>query len=270
MPEQFAADWLALREPADHAARAASLIGALQASLPGQRPLRILDLGAGSGSNLRYLAPRLAGAQHWRLVDHDPDLLAQASAHWPSAHTGSAPHIETHCEDLDTLVAHSLPSVDLVTASALLDLVSREWLESLAHRCAEQQVAVLIALSVDGRSAFADPLPDDGWIREAINAHQRGTKDMGQALGPDAPAAAAEAFQAAGYRVSLASSDWCLGPSDAALQQALVAGWADAAQAQDPAHQASLRRWYEARCARLPDQALRVGHQDLLALPCPR
>ena len=270
MPEQFAADWLALREPADHAARPDALLTALQTALPLHRPLRILDLGAGAGSNLRYLAPRLDAPQHWLLVDHDPELLARAQASRPSLLTGPPPQIETRCENLETLVTHSLPSVDLVTASALLDLVSRPWLESLVRRCAEQRVAVLIALSVDGRSEFASPLPGDTLIRQAVNAHQRSVKDMGQALGPDAPEAAAEVFRIAGYDVSLAASDWCLGPADFALQQALVAGWTEAAQAHDPAQPKGLRQWTEARCARLPDQALRVGHQDLLALPCAR
>ena len=83
----FSAAWLALREPHDAAARAAELVGLLRtrSSDDAQRRRRrarcratIVDLGAGSGANLRWLAPRLGGEQAWLLVDHDAALLAAA------------------------------------------------------------------------------------------------------------------------------------------------------------------------------------------------
>ena len=77
--ETFTADWLALREPVDHRSRAADLVAPVAewwGSRPGQR---VLDLGSGTGSNLRYLAPRLPGEQAWTLVDRDAALLEQAT-----------------------------------------------------------------------------------------------------------------------------------------------------------------------------------------------
>lgn len=267
MPEQFAEDWLRLREAADHAARPASLVSSLNAALPAHRPLRVLDLGAGAGSNLRYLAPRLGGAQHWTLVDHDRALLERATTALPEALGKASLTVETRIEGLERLLDQPLPDADVVTASALIDLVSRDWLDTLARRCAEQRVPVLIALSIDGRVDFADALPDDAWIQAVIMAHQRGVKDMGPALGPDAPHAATEAFEAAGYRVRLKSSDWCLGPNEPALQRALVDGWYAAAHAHAPEERPRLETWYTERLKRLPDRQLRVGHQDMLALP---
>jgi ubiquinone/menaquinone biosynthesis C-methylase UbiE len=75
----FSADWLALREPADHAARSAAVTRAVVDALPRDRTLRILDLAAGTGSNLRYLTNHLteATSADWLLVDHEPALLAQ-------------------------------------------------------------------------------------------------------------------------------------------------------------------------------------------------
>ena len=66
----FSADWLALREPADRRARSAALVGRLVAWLSGTShpaggcagPLRVLDLGCGTGANLQYLAPILTKA----------------------------------------------------------------------------------------------------------------------------------------------------------------------------------------------------------------
>ena len=68
----FSADWLALREPLDHASRNAAVAAACAAHFAGAETLAVLDLGCGTGSNLRALAPILPERQDWRLVDHDP------------------------------------------------------------------------------------------------------------------------------------------------------------------------------------------------------
>ncbi|MFZ4711120.1 MAG: methyltransferase domain-containing protein, partial [Zwartia sp.] len=81
----FSAEWLALREPADHRARDQALQNTICEQLEivahaEQRAVRLIDLGCGSGSNLRALATRLPAQQHWTLVDYDPLLLAAARA----------------------------------------------------------------------------------------------------------------------------------------------------------------------------------------------
>ena len=37
--------------------------------------MELVDVGAGTGANRDYLAPRLPLAQEWVVVDHDADLL---------------------------------------------------------------------------------------------------------------------------------------------------------------------------------------------------
>ena len=54
-------EWLALREPADAAARSAELAERLARHLPAAGRLVIHDLGGGSGAMGRWLAPRLPG-----------------------------------------------------------------------------------------------------------------------------------------------------------------------------------------------------------------
>ena len=73
--ETFDADWLALREPVDHRSRAEALLAALCDAWRARGWSRVLDLGSGTGSNLRYLTPRFPAGQAWVLVDHDPDHL---------------------------------------------------------------------------------------------------------------------------------------------------------------------------------------------------
>ena len=76
----FTAEWLALREAADARARAPALASMLRERLASRRAVAIVDLGSGTGANLRATAPLLGKRQSWRLVDHDQALLDEAAA----------------------------------------------------------------------------------------------------------------------------------------------------------------------------------------------
>jgi len=271
MPEQFAARWLTLREPADHAARDDTLLSALIDALPRDQTIRISDLGAGAGSNLRYLGPRLPQAQEWTLIDHDRELLDQAvaMAH-PADDDGAAARVQARAQTADL---GGFPDCldtppDLLTASALLDLVSEDWLRRVVDTCCRRCLPALFALSVDGRLAFSPTLEGDWQVAAAVLAHQRGAKDMGPALGPDAPAVAAQLFRERGADVHCRPSDWQLTPEQAALQRPLIEGWHEAARTQQPDAAAAIDRWRDERLRLLERSFITVGHQDLLVIPC--
>jgi SAM-dependent methyltransferase len=298
-PLAFKASWLALREPHDHAARddaltrqlcrylrSRSAVGAPGAPpdpspLAACAPIRVLDLGCGTGSSLRYLAPRIEGNQHWKMVDRDPALLALLPATF-----GSAVTIEPVCLDLaGDLRGLPLDDIDLITASALLDLVSADWVERLLDAAsattaagsrrssAAQRPALLLALSYDGSVDWQPALPDDRLAEALFNRHQRGDKGFGPALGPDAAAEAARRLEGRGFSVTLAPSPWRLGAADSAIQRELLAGIAGAAAAcaGSEAEAARVRSWWAARDALLAEgrSTVEVGHQDLLAQPSP-
>jgi hypothetical protein len=283
----FSAEWLALRERFDTAARSARLAGQLRAHLAAgtdASPLEILDLGAGAGSNLRYLAPLLGGTQRWRLVDDDRALLDAALATtqaWTERRgdrsrraaaaleiRGSSFACEVHCEqfDLSDLAAIRLPDKGLVTAAALLDLVSREWVETLAQRCREARTAVSLALCYDGRTTVKPSEPEDAAVLALFNRHQLFDKGFGPALGMRAVAAAEAAFEAHGYELVVATSDWLIGPSDHALQLALLDGWLGAALERAPESRMALTSWHERRRAHVlaGGSEMLVGHVDLV------
>jgi len=270
MAEQFAADWLSLREHADHLARETTDLSQLSQYLPMDRTVQILDLGTGTGSNLRYLARRLPGAnQHWVLLDHDAQLLEQAKR---SIHTSdlNSLSIDVHYQQTDLAdFAHYPRQVDLITASALLDLVSPAWIDALVDYAQRHHAPVLVALSYDGRIDFDPALADDQCVRDWVNQHQRGPKDMGSALGPDATEYAKQAFIKAGYTVQTTHSDWQLSADQMALKRATMAGWHQAALAIAPDQAERLDHWLQQRIERLNQTTLTVGHSDLLALPCP-
>lgn len=271
MSETFDPNWLELREGVDHRSRAADLLPPLRRWWSASGARAVLDLGAGTGSNLRYLAPRLPGAQAWTLVDHDAALLARVGA--PESVVGG-PTLDVSVRTLrGDLASTGLAEVDaahLVTASALLDLVSEVWLTRLVGACADAGCAGAFALTYDGTvewSGEADPL--DTVVRDGVNAHQRRDKGLGPALGATAAARAAALFQERGYRTWLLPSPWQLGPSESELARRLVAGWVQAASEQLPREASRARQWGERRRDAITrgDTGLVVGHLDLLALP---
>jgi trans-aconitate methyltransferase len=222
-PVRVSPDWLALREPADAAARSAELVGLVRPYLPAG-PLRVHDLGCGTGSMTRWLAPRLGVPQHWVLYDRDADLLARASRQVPPD-VG----VETRDRDITRLAAAELAGAQLVTASALLDMFTAEELERFVARVAGAGCPALLTLSVTGRVELTPADPLDERVREAFNSHQRRTTGGRRLLGPDAVTAAATAFAGYGSRVVVRASPWRLGAPEAELALEWFEGWLGAA-----------------------------------------
>ncbi|GAB7035098.1 class I SAM-dependent methyltransferase [Streptomyces sp. NPDC021749] len=272
---RFPSRWLQLRERADAAARAPELLRPLRGWLAGRAGppgLVIRDLGCGTGSMARWLAVRLPGPQRWILHDHDPALLAEAGARMPStAADGTPVTAGTERGDLTALTAADLAGTSLVTASALLDLLTRDEIEALAAACAGAGCPVLLALSVAGRVELTPHDPLDAELAGAFNDHQRRTDEGRALLGPDAVAAAVGAFERHGWTVQLRTSPWRLGCAESALTAEWLRGWVGAAHAQRPelAPEAAayLRRRLE-ECA-AGELGVTVDHTDLLALPGP-
>jgi len=250
--------WLTLREGADARSRSARLTHTLIEHLPGHRPLRALDLATGTGANIRYLAPLLPEPHQWRAVDRDASVLEQVP-----------PHVDTRCAELGTLDDPTVfAGQHLVTASALLDLVSKEWLTSLIARCRQLGAAVLFALFFHGRSTCLPAESEDDMVRELFNTHQRSNdKGFGKAAGPDAAATAIAALDNAGYDVRHEASDWDLLPDEDAMQRELIMGWAQAAIEVDERQSRVVRNWLARRLAHVDEgrSRIRVGHQDVAA-----
>jgi len=249
--------WLALREPADAAARAAELLE----HLPAAGPHVIHDLGCGTGAMGRWLAPQLPGPQHWILHDRDADLLK--TAHLPDSVTG-----ETKQSDVTRMHPSDLAGATLITASALLDMLTQEELVGLVTACVGAACPVLLTLSVVGRVELTPADSLDARVAGAFNAHQR----RGRLLGPDAIAVAVEEFSRLGTEVLVRPSPWRLGALHAELAAEWFTGWLDAACEQQAeliaeADTCRRRRLAQARAGQL---AITVDHADLLVLPAGR
>ncbi|MGW4156001.1 SAM-dependent methyltransferase [Micromonospora chersina] len=263
LPPDFA-DWLRLREPADAAARSAELLDEVRRRLPADRPLVVHDLGSGTGSMARWLAPRLPGPQRWVLHERDADLLARAAGDLVAA-DGSPVTVLTRGSDITRLRAADLADAHLVTASALLDMLTAEEIERTVAACAGHPT--LFAITVVGRVRFTPADPLDAEFEAAFNAHQRRTDGGRALLGPDAVDATVAAFRRRGVEVRTRPSPWRLGPEQAALTAAWLAGWLDAAVEERPELAGVVDAYRERRLAQAAAGRLRVvlDHADLLA-----
>jgi trans-aconitate methyltransferase len=262
---RFPAEWLELREGFDHAARSERLVLQLREWLGPRECLRVVELGCGLGSGMRFVAPKLAGAQHWTLIDHDPDLLDLAKE---SPRAGV--RVETRCLDLRDPSTLDL-QVDLVSTQALLYLVSDAWLDGLSTWLVREQLPILAALSVDGRVSWGPEHPLDAEIQAAFRAHQLTDRGFGASPGPKAAAVLAMKLSVAGHKVQLARADWQVGPGDIQMLTEMISGTATAAAeaAEGITTVERVGAWRSHRMAAAAEGELRltVGHLDLLALP---
>jgi hypothetical protein len=269
----FSPDWLALREPADAEARSSRLTRLVSGVLL-HDPVHALDLGTGTGANVRYLSGRLPVRQDWLLVDEDPRLVAEAARRCAS---GVAQRVDLVAA-IDSTELGIFAGRELVTASALLDLVSERWLRALAAKCRQVGAAVLFALTYDGEIRCLPADPEDETIRDLVNRHQRSDKGFGPALGPTAAGVAERCFADLGYQVECELSPWLLMPDvqgrlvgadrlDRELQRQLIEGWAAAAADVAPRQLTLIEGWRTRRLAHMTaDRSqLTVGHVDMAA-----
>jgi hypothetical protein len=257
-------EWLHLREPADAASRSAELAERLGRHLATAGRLVIHDLGGGSGAMGRWLAPRLPGPQHWVVHDRDADLLALAVAGAPGlAADGAVVTVETRRSDITRLTWVDLTGASLVTASALLDLLTADALARVLVACAG--CPMLLALTVVGRVTLTPEEPLDAPMGAAFDAHQRREGK----LGPDAVDAAVDELRGTGAEVFVRASPWRLDAAHAGLTAEWLGGWVAAACEQEPALAAEAGAYRDRRLAQAAAGELDVvvDHADLLVLP---
>jgi hypothetical protein len=267
---RLSSEWLAIREPADAAARSAELVDHLRRHLPAAGRHLMHDLGCGTGAMGRWLAPLLPGAQHWVLHDQDADLLQIAAADSPGpAADGVAVTVEARHSDITRLHVGDLSGASLITASALMDILTHDELARLVAVCAGAGCPILLTMSVVGRVGLTPPDPLDARVAAAFDAHQRRETARGRLVGPDAVTLAAEEFGRLGAEVLVRPTPWRLGPSQADLATEWFMGWVRAACEQQVQLAAETdiytrRRLAQARAGQL---AVTVDHADLLVLP---
>jgi SAM-dependent methyltransferase len=275
----FSAEWLALREPSDHRARNRTILAALQNTFAARQTVSIVDLGCGTGSNLRATAPFLPEKQEWLLIDHDLKLLEAARtrlAAWADAVEDQGGGLKIKKGRCDLVVAFRQADLaadledvlaqpaDLVTAAALFDLVSIPWIDRFARTVGRQRAAFYTTLTYDGVEIWQPPHPADSDILAAFNAHQTGDKGFGPSAGPASTETLVRDFLALGYDVKTGQSPSHLGPDEAPLVRDVAECVVQAARETGEVSNERLADWLTARLA---GASCTIGHTDLLAIP---
>ncbi|MDR7183231.1 hypothetical protein J2X85_000254 [Microbacterium trichothecenolyticum] len=269
------AGWLALRAPADDDARSVDLAHDLaRLIVPGSEsaPVVLHDLGAGTGSMTRWLAPRLPGPQRWVLRDGDADIVEHLDLRTVVDEAGRPIAADVVVEHLASLPIDAFHGAAAVTASALLDVLTAAEAAHVVSACVAARTPALFSLSVTG-SARLRPAerPDEveRAIESAFNDHQRRDASGRRMLGPDAVAVVAGLFADAGWNVRTAVTPWRLAHRDTALIGDWLDGWIGAAVEQRPDLASDAGAYRERRLAQAAVGRLRatVSHQDLLAWP---
>jgi hypothetical protein len=277
----FSADWLALREPADHTAVNPEVRAVLTARFAKQEQITVVDLGSGAGSNLRGTYAALPQQQHWTLVDYDPKLLHAAKntlSKWADSASvddekllliKAGKHLTVQFREADLSTgdyAAVVAKANLVTAAALFDLVSVQSIEKLAQTLVTNGQTFFTVLTYDGHASWHPSHAADAAIRDAFNAHQRTDKGFGPASGPGGTTALAKAFYARGFRVLRGTSPWVVDQRYGTLRRDLDTGFANAVRETGKLNEASIASWLALRTSSTDGTSI-IGHEDLLAVP---
>ncbi len=292
--------WLAQRRAADSQARDASvpLVRQLAERIGPTSQLSFVDLGAGTGANPAWLAPRVHQAfldrhgaapdQHWLLLDHDPDLLAARDV-GQIAGVATCRSMVASVEGFAAAVAGQTRPV-VVTCSALLDLLTGSQIQQLVEGVTHCADAALLALTVTGDVRLRPDHHDDNLIWSIFNDHQQralaAASDTHQQpmlhtdgadsslAGPRGWEVAAAALGKGGWQTRERHTPWTLGPAQTSLLRRWLGERVEAALEHlteaDPRSQ-TVRAWLADRLGQIERGELQaeVGHVDGLALPSP-
>lgn len=266
---EVSSDWLALREAEDSRARSRELAGLVLDLLP-PGPLTVHDLGSGTGSMMRWLAPLLPGPQTWVLHDWNAALTERALEAAPPRDLFDAPvSIRSRVGELERLESADLEVASLVTASALLDVLTSREARNIVHACVEVGAPALLSLSVTGEVELQPWDARDKLFEAAFNDHQRREVAGGRLLGRYGGPIVRGLFAEAGWKVRTTRTSWRLTDAEPCLLREWFDGWVNSAEEHRPGLRDECAGYRELRDGQLHrgDLSAIVHHLDLLAWP---
>ncbi len=273
----FSSEWLDLREAADARARNGDVANAVAARFALRDEISVLDLGSGTGSNLRATSSLLPARQTWTLVDRDADLLVAAKLkliRWAERHEvhGEALKLEKSGRQISVtfksadLTRDTQALLDagpqLVTASAFFDLTSENYIRELAKSVVARGAAFYATLTYNGLQKWMPHRPADNQMTAAFQRHQMGDKGFGPAAGPLSGSHLVDQFRINGYVVLEGESPWRLERNDRMLIDELVRGHAVAVTEAGGIDEKTVVAWVG-----VSRTAAFVGHTDVFAAP---
>lgn len=273
----FSPEWLTLREAADVRARNSGVANAVAARFALRDELSVVDLGSGTGSNLRATALLLPARQKWTLVDRDTSLLDAAKLkliRWAERHDDHGETLEIEKGGRQISVAFRTADLandtrtllderpQLITASAFFDLTSEDYIRELAKAVVARGAAFYATLTYNGLQKWTPHRPADNQMTAAFQRHQMRDKGFGPAAGPLAGSHLVDQFRINGYVVLEGESPWRLERNDRMLIDELIRGHAVAVTEAGGIDDKTVVSWVN-----VSRSAAFVGHTDVFAAP---
>ena len=225
-PTAYYLDWLAERYHFDAAARNPAVEQKFLHTLPAQDTISLVDVGAGSGANCRYLMEKITTDQQWLLIEQNPDF-SQASLQALQEYASRQGY--TSILEQNTLIIQTptktvqvkarcgslleidglanLSNTDAVVANAVFDLFTPAQFEAFVSTLAQHSLIFLSTLNYENMS-FSSGNGQDEKVIALYHAHMLRQQTVGKAMGPTCVPQMIEILQKQRYTVSSGNSVW--------------------------------------------------------------
>ncbi len=271
--EKFSSEWLTFREQEDLLARNSTILECVTEHLKGTKRLNILDIGCGTGATMRALLPEIKQPQHWTLLDADQELLARARCLNQPLVSDPNYTLETVFADLTSGFGFLNREYSLVTATALLDLVSEAWIKKFVMALKHNNLSFYCSITPNNRIEID---PKDNLDKKVIctfNSHRYSDKGFGMSLGGHATDFTIEQLQRSGFNVSSASETWGNRHPNKSFRKIfnakLVEGISQAANNTKMIDASELKQWTDSRLSAIQNEECEIWFEimDFIAIP---
>ncbi|XOV92531.1 MAG: class I SAM-dependent methyltransferase [Bacteroidota bacterium] len=267
--------WLLSRYKADARARNQDVLREFLDRLPSKEKLDIIDLGAGMGSNFRYLHQQIDQDQHWTLIDNNQELLDALPGFLSKVlgqkiESGKPFHLDNKeitldIQSMDLLDTSSGKiSADVIVSNAVFDLFSKEQFDQLVQRL--DTPLVYFTIHYKGTTFSPSSAADEKYLK-LYDQHMQREQEFGKGMGPRCADLMADILKKCDFETFIGRSDWLLDSKDRQVQLYLIQFMEEAiAEMLQEDEIADFKRWVSGVKDRINQRELmmRVEHDDML------
>ena len=256
-----------------------------------QTSLKIVDIGSGTGANVRYYFDKIPHAQEWTLIEQSTYLLEEcrhslsafAQEHnysWQAQgdaflltdteeKTATIKLVPGRLEHIEQLT--DLPHTDVVTANAVFDLLSFEQFDALVSTLARHDVCLLATLNYY-ETSFLPFSDQDHRFTHWYHMHMKRPQPMGIAMGPDCSAEMLDLLAQHHMMIEQEGSQWHLKKCDLTMHRYILHFMKQAISelSLSQEEQRDFNAWLDRKkeLCRQRELEIIIDHSDIFA--CPR
>ena len=235
----YSSNWLEQRYVMDAKSRDESITNLFIENLPSNKILQLLDLGAGLGSNVKYMHPKISSNQNWYCVEIDPKLIQYGLNHLSKYFENLGYKVILDEQNLVAIkdnrisvnyVNHSFFDIqasqylafDGILGNALLDVFTPKQLTGLFKQLQTSIAPKLFSIVYEFMD-WGDDDPLNDFFISIYHEHMQRSQKTGNALGPDTIKYITANIPFGPGQVILGESTWELDSSDSNILNHLLA-----------------------------------------------